>query len=40
MITNYQTYLLDQFQTTVLCQAVWEGKEDDDFEPGDLLDRD
>lgn len=40
MITNYQTYLLDQFQTTVLRQAVWEGKEEDDFEPGDLLDRD
>lgn len=26
--------------TTVLRQAVWEGKEEDDFEPGDLLDRD
>ena len=26
--------------TTVLRQAVWEGREEDDFEPGDLLDRD
>ncbi len=26
--------------TTVLHQVVWEGKEEGDFEPGDLLDRD
>ena len=26
--------------TTVLRLAVWEGREEDDFEPGDLLDRD
>ena len=26
--------------TTVLRKAVWEGKKEDDFEPGDLLDRD
>lgn len=26
--------------TTVLIEAVWEGREEDDFEPGDLLDRD
>ena len=40
MITNDRTYSSDQLQTTVLYQAVWEGKEEDDFEPGDLLDRD
>ena len=27
-------------ETTVLLEAVWEGREEDDFEPGDLLDRD
>ena len=26
--------------TTVLLEAVWEGREEDDFKPGDLLDRD
>ena len=40
MITNDRTYSSDQLQTTVLYQAVWEGKEEDDFEPGVLLDRD
>ena len=40
MITNDRTYSSDQLQTTVLYQVVWEGNEEDDFEPGDLLDRD
>ena len=29
MITNDRTYSSDQLQTTVLYQAVWEGKEED-----------